>query len=184
MKTRTLGRTGLQVSEIGLGCGGKFGFTETSEEAAETILNHAIANGVNFFDTGSNYGQGLSEVRLGRYLKENRKKVILTTKCGSRLFGEVGKETYVKRDFTYQGLLTSAEESLKRLKTDYVDLMQLHTAPADAIKPDSEAMAALKEMQKRGMTRFIGASCDIGRGIDIINIGILDTIQVSFNICM
>jgi aryl-alcohol dehydrogenase-like predicted oxidoreductase len=62
MKTRTLRRTGLQVSEIGLGCGGKFGFTETSEEAAEKILNHAIENGVNFFDTGSNYGQGLSEV--------------------------------------------------------------------------------------------------------------------------
>jgi aryl-alcohol dehydrogenase-like predicted oxidoreductase len=184
MKYRSLGKTGLNVSEIGMGCGGRFGSSGLHDEEAENILNRALDLGVNFLDTGSNYGGGLSEIRLGKFLKKRRKEVILATKCGSRMMFEPGKEPYVKRDFTFEGLIKSTEDSLKRLRADDVDLLQLHTAVKEALIPGSEAIAALLEMKKRGMTRFIGTSNDGERALQMISLGAFDTLQASYNIVM
>lgn len=182
MKYRKLGNTGLQISEIGLGCGGKFSSSEYSEAEILRTTNFALDNGLNFLDTGSNYGMGLSEIRIGKFLKHRRKDFYLATKCGSRLMYNEGKEPSVKRDFTYEGLIASTQDSLKRLQTDYVDLLQFHTASAKALEKDGEGLAALLEMKKRGYCRFLGASCDGERAIEAINTGVLDCVQISFNV--
>ena len=182
MKYRTLGRTGLSVSEIGLGCGGKFAYPETPEEDVERVANAALDLGVNFLDTGSNYGLGVSETRIGRLLKGRRGDFLLATKCGSRLMLEPGKAPWVKRDFTYDGLIASVEDSLKRLQTDHVDLLQFHTATAAALEKNGEGLVALQEMKKRGYARFLGASCDGDIALQAIETGVLDAIQISFNV--
>ena len=182
MKYRKLGRTGLMISEIGLGCGGKFAFPETSDDEIVRATNLALDSGVNFLDTGSNYGLGHSEIRIGKLFKHRRKDFYLATKCGSHLILEEGKEPAVKRDFSYDGLISSVQDSLKRMQTDYVDLLQFHTATAKALEKDGEALAALLEMKKRGYCRYLGASCDGDRAIEAINTGILDCIQISFNV--
>jgi aryl-alcohol dehydrogenase-like predicted oxidoreductase len=184
MKYRPLGKTGLQVSEIGLGCGGRIGAPDLPENDAKKIFNLALDLGVNFLDTGSNYQGGNSELRMGRLLKGRRKNFILATKCGSRMMFEPGKDSYVKRDFTYDGLIRSTEDSLKRLQTDYVDLLQLHTAVKEALVPGSEAIGALLEIKKRGMTRFIGTSNDGERALQMISLGVFDTLQTSYNVVM
>lgn len=182
MKYRLLGKTGLQISEIGLGCGGKFSFPENSDTEILRTTNLALDAGVNFLDTGSNYGMGLSEIRIGKLLKHRRQNFYLATKCGSHLILEEGKEPTVKRDFSYDGLISSVQDSLKRLQTDYVDVLQFHTASAKALEKNGEALAALLEMKKRGYCRFLGASCDGERAIEAINTGILDCIQISFSV--
>ena len=182
MKYRPLGKTGLSVSEIGMGCGGKFGSPETPENEVQRVAEAALDLGINFLDTGSNYGMGLSETRIGRLLKHRRKDFILATKCGSRLMLEPGKEPDVKRDFTHDGILASIQDSLKRLQTDYVDLIQFHTAPEKALDPSGEALAALKEAKKRGYARFLGASCDGERALQAVALGELDCIQISYNV--
>jgi aryl-alcohol dehydrogenase-like predicted oxidoreductase len=184
MKFRKLGKNGPLVSEIGLGCGGRFAGPETSEEQVGRALDRAIDLGINFLDTGSNYGGGLSERRLGRLLQGRRAKVILATKCGSRMMFEEGKPPYTKRDFTYDGLIRSTEDSLKRLSADHVDLLQFHSAPAQALVPGCESLAALLEMKKRGWTRFLGTSCDPARALQAIALGIFDCVQVSYNVVM
>ena len=184
MKYRTLGKTGLKVSEIGLGCGGRIGAPDLPESDAEKIFSQALDSGINFLDTGSNYQRGNSELRMGRLLKGRRKDFILATKCGSRMMFEPGKEPSVKRDFTYDGLIKSTEDSLKRLQTDYVDLLQLHTAVKEALVPGSEAIQALLEMKKRGMTRFIGTSNDGERALQMISLGVFDSLQTSYNVVM
>jgi aryl-alcohol dehydrogenase-like predicted oxidoreductase len=182
MKYHTLGNSGLKISEIGLGCGGKFGFPETSEKQVLEVTEAALDMGVNFLDTGSNYGLGLSETRIGKLLKHRRKDFILATKCGSRLVVEEHKEPTVTRDFTYDGILSSIQDSLKRLQTDYVDLIQFHTATEKALEKGGEALAALKEAQKRGYARFLGASCDGERALQAIALGELCSIQISYNV--
>lgn len=182
MKYRALGRTGLQVSEVGLGCGGKFGFPETPDSEVRRVAEAALDLGVNFLDTGSNYGMGLSETRIGRLLSHRRKDFILATKCGSRLMPEPGGEPSVKRDFTFDGILSSIQDSLKRLQTDYVDLIQFHTAPEKALDPAGEALAALKEAKKRGYARFLGASCDGARALQAVALADLDAVQLSYNV--
>jgi aryl-alcohol dehydrogenase-like predicted oxidoreductase len=125
---------------------------------------------------------GLSETRIGRLLKHRRKDFYLATKCGSRVIFEEGKEPRGIRDFTYDGLIASVQDSLKRMQTDYVDVLQFHTATVKALETNGEALAALIEMKKRGYCRFLGASCDGERAIEAINTGILDCIQISFNL--
>lgn len=184
MKMRRLGKNGPLVSEIGMGCGGRFAFLDTPEEQVSRVLDRAIDLGINFFDTGSNYGAGVSETRLGRLLQDRRRKIILATKCGSRMMFEEGKAPYTKRDFTYGGLIQSTQDSLKRLATDHVDLLQFHSAPATALVPGCEALAALQEMKKRGWTRFLGTSCDPACALQAIALGIFDCVQVSYNVIM
>jgi len=182
MKYRRLGKTGLMVSAIGLGAGGRIGAVETDEAAAGKQLNLALDLGINFIDTGSNYGMGRSERRIGRYLKHRRKDFFLATKCGSRLIERGGEGVDVKRDFSKEGIIGCVEESLRRLQTGYVDLIQLHTPPQEALAPDSETVNALKRLKARGLARHIGISADGPKALLAVESGVFDTVQLSYNI--
>jgi len=150
LQQKVLGATGLMVSEIGFGAsplGDEFRKTDPAEGVR--AVHAAIDRGINFFDVSPYYGRKLAEERLGIALEGRRNKVVLATKCGrydTSLF-----------DFSAARLRASIDESLSRLRTDYVDLWQAHDVEfVDARQIVDEAIPAMREIQKQGKVRFIG----------------------------
>ena len=145
MPTRTLGRTGVQVSLIGLG-GWHLGFKSISDDEAIRIIRTAIDNGINFMDNCWDYNEGASEVRMGNALRDGyRERVFLMTKIDGR---------------TKQDAAKQLDESLKRLQVDHIDLVQHHEIlryeDPHRIFDDKGANAALLEARDAGKIRFIG----------------------------
>lgn len=150
-----LGKTGLTVSKIGFGCaalGNEYGDLDQVEGVR--AVHTAIDYGINFFDTSPYYGRTLSETRLGKALKGKRDQVILATK-GGRF--EQSAETGF--DFSYDGILAMCEASLSRLKTDYIDVYQLHDIEfGDKGQIINEAIPALFKLKEMGKVRHIGVT--------------------------
>ena len=149
MKHRTIGKSDLQVSAIGLGCN-NFGYVASMDvEASRKVIDKAIDSGISFFDTSDSYGT--SENILGEILGERRKKIILATKFGSKQ-NALGEKSGASRGY----LLAEAEESLRRLRTDYIDLYQIHYP--DPQTPIDETLRALDDLVKTGKVRYVGCS--------------------------
>jgi L-galactose dehydrogenase len=150
MKYRILGRTQLNVSILGFGAsplGDVFGATDRSERTRAVHL--AIDEGVNFFDVSPYYGLTLAEERLGEALDGRRKEVILATKCG-----RYGLDVF---DFSAQSVNASIDNSLKRLRTDYIDLLQAHDVEFGDVKQViHETVPAMRRLQEQGKVRYIG----------------------------
>jgi aryl-alcohol dehydrogenase-like predicted oxidoreductase len=152
MRYRTLGDSGLLVSVVGLGCnnfGGRLDVTRT-----RAVVDAAIDEGITLLDTAESYGgQGASELALGEVLNGRRDKVVLATKFGGAdmgygpAAGAKGSRSYIK---------VAVEKSLTRLKTDYIDLYQLHTP--DPVTPIDETIAALDDLVTEGKVRYLGHS--------------------------
>jgi aryl-alcohol dehydrogenase-like predicted oxidoreductase len=154
MRYRTLGDSGLQVSVVGLGCN-NFG-RRLDTDGARDVVDAAIDAGVTLLDTAEGYGgRGASETILGEILAGRRDQVVLATKFGHQsgdmgygpAAGAKGGRAYIRRAVT---------ESLRRLRTDYIDLYQLHTP--DPVTPIAETIAALDELVREGKVRYIGHS--------------------------
>lgn len=149
MKYRILGKTGLNLSVLGFGVSpvGNV-FEPVSEQDGINALHYGMDNGINFFDVSPFYGDTLAETRLGMALKGRRQDIILATKCCR----------YVDHfDFSYQRVISSIDESLKRLKTDYVDLYQLHDIEFGSMEQLlNEAVPAILKVKESGKARFIG----------------------------
>lgn len=150
MRFRFLGRTGLEVSILGFGAsplGEEFGPIDAAE--GERAVHAAIDAGVNFFDTSPYYGRTLSETRLGQALEGRRDKVILATKCG--------RYDVSVFDFSAARIANSVEESLRRLQTDYLDVLHLHDIEfVDRRQILEQALPAARRLQKEGKVRFVG----------------------------
>jgi aryl-alcohol dehydrogenase-like predicted oxidoreductase len=168
---RDFGNTGLRVSEIGLGCG-PLGVDPDADYAP--LLNRALELGVNFFDSADFYSSYRSEEWLGKALSLHRDKVVIATK-----FGTIpGKG----KDFSVPHMRRSLEESLRRLRTDYIDIYQLHS-PAPSALDDEELLAALQEAKKEGKIRCYGLSTEGGqRGLDAIDKWGVDSVQITFSL--
>ncbi|MFD0714644.1 aldo/keto reductase [Paenibacillus sp. GCM10027626] len=149
MKYRRLGNSGLQVSALGLGTNA-FG-KRADEASSRRILDHALDSGINFIDTANIYTGSESERIIGMALEGKRQQVVLATKAGLTK-GQGPNERGSSRVHIMQEL----EGSLKRLRTDYVDLYQIHTF--DPATPLEETMRALEDMIRSGKVRYIGAS--------------------------
>ncbi|WP_054023251.1 aldo/keto reductase [Bacillus sp. FJAT-28004] len=149
MEYRKLGRTGLQVSEVSLGTMA-FG-RWIDEEASAAILDAALDYGINLVDTANVYGAGESERILGNLLKERRQQIVLATK----VHGRVGEGVNDSGQSRYH-IFKAVEDSLKRLKTDYLDLYQVHRF--DPNTPLDETLRALDDLVRQGKVRYIGAS--------------------------
>ena len=188
MNYRTLGRTGLEVSEVSFGAwavGGpaklgdiEIGWGEVDDATSMRAIERAYDLGVNFFDTADVYGAGHSEEVLGQAFAGRRDKVIIASKVGNRTLasGEWAK------DFSKDWILQAIDESLSRLRTDYVDLYQLHTAQEVDDYTD-DTFEALEAIKSAGKIRFYGVS--IGpyqQGPPVIRNTNADTIQVIYNI--
>jgi L-galactose dehydrogenase len=150
MEYRQLGRTDLNVSLIGFGTsafGDVFGKVDPAEAVRATHL--AIDNGINFFDSSPYYGITLAETRLGEALAGRRDRAILATKCGRYGFDEF--------DFSAKRVIASIDESLRRLRTDYIDLFQAHDVEfGDVERIIHETLPALRKLQEQGKARYIG----------------------------
>lgn len=152
METRTLGKNGPKVSVIGLGCNNFGGRLDVN--ATRNVVDKALDLGINFFDTADTYGgrgynnYGGSEADLGTVLGARRKDVVVATKFGMQMpAGSGASRAYV---------MSACEASLKRLKTDYVDLYQIHYP--DTSTPIEETVRALDDLVKQGKVRAIGCS--------------------------
>ncbi|MFI4936269.1 MAG: aldo/keto reductase [Caulobacterales bacterium] len=150
MEYRKLGDSGLKVSEIGLGCN-NFGM-RIDQAATDAVIDAAIEAGVTFFDTADVYGgQGKSEEMMGVALKGKRHQVILATKFANAMGKGPGMQGGSRRY-----VMDAVEASLKRLKTDYIDLYQMHRPDPDT--PIEETLGALDDLVTQGKIRYIGNS--------------------------
>ncbi|MBI4300794.1 MAG: aldo/keto reductase [Chloroflexi bacterium] len=149
MEYRNLGRTGLKVSQLCLGCM-TFGWG-ANDETSMAIMQRAVDGGINFFDTADVYGGGHSEEVVGQFLKGRRQQIVLATKVRGRK-GEGPNDEGLSRLHIIQGV----EASLRRLNTDYIDLYQVH-AP-DPSTPLEETMSALNDLVRQGKVRYLGCS--------------------------
>src|SRR5689334_5723670 len=150
MKIRNLGGSGLRVSAVGLGCN-NFG-QRTDLEASRKVIHRAIDLGVTLFDTADIYANmGGSETVLGTVLGDRRKDIVLATKYSKPM-----SKDGTKRGASRRYIMEAVEASLKRLKTDYIDLYQQHDY--DALTPIEETLRALDDLVGQGKVRDIGNS--------------------------
>ncbi len=149
MQLRNLGKSGLRVSLVGLGCN-NFG-VRVGLDGTRKVVEKALELGVTFFDTADIYGnRGGSEELLGEILRERRKEVVLATKFGMPM------DDSEKRGGSRRYVISAVEASLRRLKTDWVDLYQLHQP--DPLTPIEETLRALDDLIRQGKVRYIGCS--------------------------
>ena len=207
MNYRLFGNTGLQVSEIGLGCsnlGGGF-FSKDNRESIR-VLNLAFEQGINFFDTADSYGYGHSEELVGRTFKNRRNKIIIASKVGMlpSSLAHIGKQflpilhplrpllqpwkgalksiSKLRQNFSPAYITQAVEQSLRRLHTDYLDLYQLHNPPTSVLQR-GEVFNTLDDLRHQGKIRFYGVSahtiCDALLCLRYSNIS---SLQVVFNL--
>lgn len=171
MEMRQLGKTDMRVSVLGFG-GAEIGYEKAAAQTVAELLDSALDAGLNIIDTAECYLQ--SEELIGQTVAGRRKEYYLFTKCGHP--DNPGIE-----DWRPASLLTSIERSLKRLRTDHLDLAQLHSC-SEAELRKGDVIGALEEARKKGLTRYIGYSGDGGAARYAIECGRFDTLQTSVNI--
>lgn len=148
MQFRNLGRSGLRVSLVGLGCNNFGGRIDL--DATRKVVDAAIEHGITLFDTADIYGEKAgSETALGQLLGPRRKDIVLASKFGMKMYhgGIGGSRRYI---------MSAVEESLTRLKTDWIDLYQFHQP--DPLTPIDETLRALEDLVRQGKVRYIGCS--------------------------
>jgi len=152
MEYRTLGRTGVPVSSLCLGCM-NFGW-KTSEAVSFAIIDLAIDSGINFLDTANVYSRGTSETIVGKALKLNGKRdsIVLATK----VHGRMDDEDVLAAGNNRRHIIRQCEASLKRLQTDHIDLYQIHRPRSDT--PIDETLRALDDLIRDGKVRYVGTS--------------------------
>jgi aryl-alcohol dehydrogenase-like predicted oxidoreductase len=171
VERRILGRTGLAVSIVGFG-GSETGYGGHTVSAVAKILNSALDDGLNLIDTAACYGDG--EEQIGRAVSHRRQEFFLMTKCGhaADLRGD---------DWEPRMMAASIDRSLKRLKTDHVDVMQLHSCSEETLR-EGKVIEVLQRARTAGKTRFIGYSGDGHDAVYAVESGLFDTLQISISI--
>jgi len=177
MNFRNFSKTRTSVSEIGLGCwqlGGDWG--DVDDYTAQKVLEAAVQNGINFYDTADVYGKGRSEELLHKYLKPLAPDAFIATKLGR--FPDPGNS----ENYTFENFCRFTENSLKRLNLDVLDLTQLHCIPTELME-SGEVFEWLRELQKEGKIKKFGASVEsISEAQTCLKQEGLASLQIIFNI--
>jgi len=185
LEKRNLGKTDYRATFLGFGAleiGRDWGLGEgsevqcPSEEVAGQVLNSVLDLGINLVDTASAYHA--SERRIGKFIAHRRDEYILASKCG-----EHSREPNTYYDFSYQAVKDSIDQSLSLLHTDYIDLMQIHFGPDPGkVLDDGETVAAMKDAQKEGKIKLLGASTGGGIARRCIESGDFDVLQLGYSL--
>ena len=171
METRKFGNTGLEVTSLGFGAL-HIGSDRVDDTAAGKMLNEVLDLGINLIDTARAYGQ--SERRIGDYLSQRRKEFILSTK--------VGYDVQWKPDWTYDAVVGGIDQALVLMKTDYIDIVHLHSCSLDILER-GDVIRGLEKQKQEGKVRFIAYSGENEALSFVISTGRFDSIQASVNIC-
>ena len=179
---RTLGRTNLEVTQLGYGSMGlrgpaTWGVRVVDDEAANEFLNRVLDKGINFIDTSPDYG--VSEERIGRFISSRRNEYYLATKCGCDYI-QHEDHLEVLHTWTRDVLQRNIETSLERLQTDYIDLLQFHGGDAETIQ-QAGLIDTLLEFKAQGLIRFIGSSSSLPHLPGMIELDVFDTIQMPYS---
>jgi aryl-alcohol dehydrogenase-like predicted oxidoreductase len=185
MKKRRLGRTGLQVSEIGFGAleiGRPWGLPIPGDHAVPSdqdvhgLLSKALALGINLIDTAPAYM--LSEERIGKFLKHRRKEFYLASKCGEYFDGNESRY-----DFTKAGTLRFIDTSLRNLQTDYLDVVQIHCGPdeVETIRR-GEVLEGMLRAREQGKVRWVGVSCQEAGARAALETNSFDVMQLAYSL--
>lgn len=172
MEMRELGRTGLKVSALGFG-GAELGFDDGVQvETVNLLLNEALDAGLNVIDTANAYKA--SEELIGRAVAHRRQQFHLFSKCGATA-------GFTQFDWSIEGITVQLEQSLRALRTDHLDLLQLHSCSIEELDR-GDAIEALQRARAGGKVRFIGYSGDGLAAVHAVQLGVFDTLQTSINI--
>ncbi len=178
MNYRRLGKTNFEISEISLGTwqvGGKWG-APFDDRAAEQIINEAIDRGVNFIDTADVYSDGDSEAAVGRVVRERSEYIYVATKCGRQI------TPHTAENYTVKALRGYVEESLRRMKIERIDLIQLHSIPNEVYyRP--EIFGLFDRLKEEGKIQHLGVSVEkVEEAIKAMEYPNVTTVQIIFNL--
>jgi hypothetical protein len=172
MEKRKFGKTDMEVSVLGFG-GAEIGYNPNqTQEEVNLLLNSALDAGLNVIDTAAAYKT--SERLIGEAVSKRRKEFYLFTKCGAL-------EGSTRFDWSKKGTLETIEQSLRNLKTDYLDIVQLHSCDAEILRR-GDAIEGLQRAVEKGYTRYIGYSGDNDDAKYAIELDVFDSLQTSVNI--
>lgn len=182
MITRTLGRTGLEVTRLGYGSMGlrgprTWGVRVVDDADAERFLNAVLDAGINLIDTAPDYGA--SEERIGRYLGARRREFLLATKCGCAPI-QHEQHLEIRHVWTKDVIQRNLENSLRRLQTDCVDILQFHGGDAETLQREG-LIDLLQGFRQRGLIRFLGVSSSLPQLPGLIALGVFDTFQIPYS---
>ncbi|MCA9119170.1 MAG: aldo/keto reductase [Planctomycetaceae bacterium] len=182
MIRKTLGRTGLEVTQLGYGSMGlrgprTWGVRVVSDAAADEFLNLVLDSGINFIDTSPDYG--ISEQRIGQYIGARRSEYILATKCGCSY---TQHEQHLEIDHIWEAdvVRRNLETSLRRLQTDYLDILQFHGGDAETLQR-AGLIDLLLDFRAQGMIQFLGVSSSLPHLSGMIDLGVFDTFQIPYS---
>lgn len=186
MKYRTLGRTGIEVSEIGYGAWGIGGvqWTGGDDEEAKRALNLAIDQGLNFIDTALAYGEGHSERLVGEVARSRKKQIYIATKIPPKNLEWPARDVPLRQVFPRDYIIKCTEQSLRNLGVETIDLQQLHVWH-DNWTDESEWSDALLKLREQGKVRYFGLSLNDYQpwnAIKALRQGQIDSVQVIYNI--
>jgi aryl-alcohol dehydrogenase-like predicted oxidoreductase len=180
---RQLGRTGLPVTMLGYGAmeirGAPRG-RDVTDQQAETILHAVLDAGINYIDTSIDYG--VSEERIGRYIGDRRSEYYLASKCGCLVGAPPAPRGQTSPHvFTRDNILRGVEQSLARLRTDHLDVLQFHISPSRQTLEKDGALETVLELKRAGTTRFVGMSGTLPNLADHIAMGVFDVFQIPYS---
>ena len=190
---RTLGRTGLRVTTLGFGALELRGMVAgvgrpLTPGQPERILHAVLDAGINYIDVAVDYGE--AEAHIGRCISSRRQEFFLASKCGCPL--DVTRFSPSERtrfgvplprlhDYSRKNIIDAVHQSLRRLQTDYLDVVQLHFSPAREVLEHEGAIETLQDLQRAGKIRFLGCSSILPNITDHITMGVFDVLQIPYS---
>jgi aryl-alcohol dehydrogenase-like predicted oxidoreductase len=183
LATAVLGRTGLVVTKLGFGAmelrGARDGSASAADDIAPLVRNQVLDAGINFIDTSPDYGS--SERVIGEAIASRRDEYVLASKCGCPVAAPTSAGEAPPHDYTPENIRAAVERSLQRMRTDRLDVVQVHMSPSRATLEEDGAVEVLAELRDEGKIRFLGMSGILPNITDHIAMGVFDAFQIPYS---